>query len=462
MEYGFIWFGVAIFAVGGAAGVAFRSWAQSRLRLELERRCSAAEASISLLQGQLREKDVCLERLNAERDDDKKALAKQAQQLAGQSDRQQMLESAKLELSNHFNSIVLEKKNELHKESGSIFGGAVNDFNKTIREFGQVITAASRADFGSRADLGACLKTKIEELINHTKTVGSQADRLAQALTTSGSRSSKNRGLWGEEVMYRILESAGLKEGIHYRKQSRSVIRTGADDDGYVIPDAILDLPGGRNIVMDSKLTMIPLLDLEAAQDEESRRAALKGFLRSFVDHMNSLSSMAYQKIEGINSPDFVVMFVPVEKALILAMDDDVNDLIARAWRKRVLLASPSTLLYVLKIVSEMWAHDASDRNREEIVRRGGLLYDKLCTFVGHFEPIGRYVEQALKAYAKAHASLSSGEGNLIRQAELLMSLGVQPKGRLPEKLMQNSNEMAESPPAPQEIGGVEPLTCPF
>jgi len=195
-------------------------------------------------------------------------------------------------------------------------------------------------------------------------------------------------------------------------------------------------LPEDRHLVVDAKVSLTAYEDYASAEEEGDRLIAIKRHLDSVRGHIKGLSDRNYQALYGLKSLDFVLMFVPIEPAFMLAVTHD-RELFMDAWQKNVLLVSPSTLLFVVRTVAHLWRQEAQNRNAQDIAKRGAELYDKLVGFVEDLESLGNRLKQAQKDYDSAHGKLTGGRGNVIRQAEMLKQLGVKPSKSLPGGLVE-------------------------
>ncbi len=303
-------------------------------------------------------------------------------------------------------------------------------------------------------------KTKVEEVyVNEGKdrsalakqvemltTLNNTLSQDTQNLTTALKGDSKAQGNWGELLLDRVLEMTGLVCGQHYDRQESVA---GEDGTTRNIPDVVLHMPGDRHLVVDAKMTLPDYRAYASAENEDDRASALKKHLTSIRNHIKGLSEKEYQKLYGLKSLDFVVMFIPLEPAFGLAVVSD-PDLVYEAWQKNVLLASPSTFLSVVRTVTNLWRREDLSRNAQDISKRGAELYDKLVGFVEDLQNVGASIAKAQENYDNALKKLSEGRGNLIRQAELLRTLGVKPSKSLPPKLVEIASEEVQ-PIASQE-----------
>jgi DNA recombination protein RmuC len=338
-----------------------------------------------------------------------------------------LLTSAREELSNQFKSLasdILEEKSKRFTEQNQAnLGNLIAPLKEKFGEFQQKVESLEKDGVAGRSEL----KTQIEQLRSLNERLSEDATNLVSALRGS----SKTQGEWGEVVLERILESSGLRKDHEYRVQE-----TMAREDGRRARlDIIIDLPEGRHLVLDSKVSLNDYSDYCSAGDDALRDAALARHLASVRKHIRELSQRNYTSLYGLNSLDFVVMFVPIEPAFMLALARD-GKLWQEAWDKSILLVSPSTLLFVLRTVAHLWRQEQQKKNVQEIVRRGSELYDKLAAFAKDLTDVGRKLGDARDAYDEAYKKLAEGKGNVIRQAEMLKSLGIKPTKSIPAAML--------------------------
>lgn len=267
------------------------------------------------------------------------------------------------------------------------------------------------------------LKEQIAQLAKLNQQVSSEANALASALKGQ----SKARGNWGELVVERILELSGLAEGREYHKQ----VSAQAEDGGRRVPDFVVHLPGGRDIVIDSKLALNAYLRAASAPSEEARAAALAEHVTALRNHVRELAAKDYAGLYAITSLDFVLMCVPNEAAYVEALTA-APGLFEEAFAKKIVLVSPSNLWPTLRAVENMWRLERQNENAAEIARRGGALLEKLYGVVDDFMEVDRHLKRAADAHAGALSKLSTGKGNLIARAEQMRKLGVAVKKQLP------------------------------
>jgi len=267
------------------------------------------------------------------------------------------------------------------------------------------------------------LKEQIAQLQKLNQQVSSEANALATALKGQ----SKTRGNWGELVVERILELSGLTEGREYEKQ----VSVQAEDGGRRMPDFVVHLPGGRDIVIDSKLALNAYLRATAAATDEARTVALAEHVAAMRTHVRQLADKDYTRLYGITSLDFVLMCVPNEAAYVEALTA-APGLFEEAFAKKIVLVSPSNLWPTLRAVENMWRLERQNENAAEIARRGGALLEKFYGFGADLMEIGRHLNSAAEAHAGAVNKLTTGKGNLVARAEQMRKLGVAVKKQLP------------------------------
>jgi DNA recombination protein RmuC len=348
-----------------------------------------------------------------------------------------LLDSAKQALANQFEALaadILEKKSKSFSEgSQRELGTLLTPLKEQIKEFREKVEKAQ-----SDSNTGV---TKLETLIGTLGGLNVQLAEEARNLTTALHGSSKAQGDWGELIVRNLLEKAGLREGEQFRVQETfDAAGDGPDGPGEARqrksrPDVIVNLPGGRHLVIDSKVSLNAYTDSVNAATDPERQAAMKRHLASVRGHVEELAARSYHKLQPLDSPDFVVMFVPIEPAFLTALHED-EGLWRYAYDKEVLLVGPTTLLFVIRIVDNLWQQELQARSVQDVMNRGAELYDKFVGFVSDLEAVGKSLRGADQSYSSAMKKLSEGRGNLIRQVELLKGLGVRTGKALPRNLL--------------------------
>lgn len=352
-------------------------------------------------------------------------------------DTSKLLTDAKEEMAKEFKlmaSTLLEEKGaKLNEQQKATLSDLLRPFSKTLDDFRGKVEATREADLTAREGLIA----QIRHLTELNQDIGAKAQSLTNALRGE----SKTRGMWGEAVLQRILELAGLREGAEFRTQ---VSHQGDEAEGRLIPDVVLDLPQERAIVIDAKVSLVAYERyVSAADDEPARTAALEDHSASLKRHIKDLSGKNYPSLYNLKSVDFTLLFVPIESALMAASEADPG-LAQYALERHVALVSPNTLFTVLRTIEYIWRVDKTTRSMEEIVKRGGLMYDAAVRFSEHVVSIGDALAKATLATQAAEKALTNPRSGLVRQAEQLRDLGIKPKRSMPKKLS-STGEEAES-----------------
>jgi DNA recombination protein RmuC len=357
---------------------------------------------------------------------------------AGLAEKLALLESAKKTLADQFEALagrILDEKSKSFSEgSQKELGNLLTPLKTQIEDFRKKVEEAQ-----SDSKTGVA---RLEGLIGNLGSVNLQLAEEAKNLTTALRGSAKAQGDWGEFILRDLLEKAGLREGEQYSFQQAF---TGlASDDGEksrtARTDVIVYLPGGRNLIIDSKVSLLAYTDHANGVTDDERKAALKLHLASVRGHIAGLSKAGYHKLPGVESPDFVVMFVPVEPAFLLALQGD-PELWADAYAQGILLVGPTTLLYVIRIVNVLWQQELQARSVRDVMNRGSELYDKFVNFVSDLEAVGKSLRTADLSYSSAMRKLSEGRGNLVRQVEMLKQLGIRTNKQIPRNLLDEAGE---------------------
>lgn len=274
-------------------------------------------------------------------------------------------------------------------------------------------------------------RQSIKDEIIRLKSLNERLSEDAINLTNALKGENKTQGNWGEIVLERILEESGLREGHEYDIQNTL---EGQEGKKYR-PDVIVHLPQNKEIIIDSKVSLVAYEAFVRATDDESRAHALKQHLISIHGHIKGLSQKRYEQLSGVKTLDFVLLFMPIEGAFLLALEQD-NTFFKTAYEQNIVVVSPSTLLVTLRTIEHIWRSEYQERNAKEIAASAEALYEKLVAFVEDMEKIGDSIAKTQKSYEGAMNKLSTGKGNLIRRAESMRKLGLKPKKALPESLI--------------------------
>ncbi len=326
-----------------------------------------------------------------------------------------LINIAKDQMSKDFKSVaseILAKDRDNLSEKNSEL---LTPLQAQLKEFRDKIEVITSEQIKERATLSA----QIENL----KKTSIEAQETTQNLTNALTYDNKQQGDWGEMILESILSSSGLREGREFdtQKQLRNELGEAFK------PDVILHLPEDKDIIIDSKVSLKAYKDYIADQSDKSQ---LKAHVASVEAHINGISIKEYENLEGVLTLDFIFVFIPIESALLVALDQK-PDLFTTALKKNIVLVSPSTLMMSLKTVHHIWQTERQNQNSEEIARQAGAMYDKLFGFIKSMDDIEKHLDKAQKSYKEARSKLSDGKGNLIGRAEKLKALGVQSKKEL-------------------------------
>ncbi len=330
--------------------------------------------------------------------------------------------------------ILEEKTQRFTALNAERLGELLNPLREQLGDFKQKVEQV----YTDEAKERSALKAQVEQLHSLNKALSERTEDLTQALTTN----SKVQGDWGEMVLTRLFEESGLTRGREYELQDHIVSAAGHGQR----PDAVIYLPEQRQLVVDSKVSLTAWTDYAGARDEVERSAALKRHLGSVRSHLRDLATRDYTRSPDLHTVDFVIMFVPIEAALLEALRGD-DKLYADAFKAKVVLVSPTTLFSVIKMVESMWSVRKREQNAEKIAEAGARLYDKLAGFVGSFEDIEKCLSRAQDAFTKARGQLSQGRGNALRVAEEMRALGLRSSGKTRIAEIVAADDDGQSPP---------------
>jgi len=338
-----------------------------------------------------------------------------------------LLQEAKVTLGQEFenlaNRIFDDKQAKFSSQSKEALEVSLSPLRRDIGDFRKQVETAYDKENADRNKLAG----QISELQKQTLQISADAVSLANALRGD----NKAQGNWGEFVLEKLLEDSGLTKGREYDTQVAL-----KDDSGKrKNPDVIVHLPEGRDIVIDAKVSLVDYERYFHAEDEDSRELCLRQHLASLRSHIKGLSGKDYENLEGVNSLDFVLIFVPVEAAFMLALDQD-PDMMRDAYDRGIILVSPSTLMVTLRTIKNLWRYADQNRNAQRIADKAGSLYDQFVLYIEALDDVGRHLDKSKDAWDTAHKRLSAGRGNLVKRTEELKKLGAKTKKSLPENLL--------------------------
>ncbi|MFB5945533.1 DNA recombination protein RmuC [Albibacterium profundi] len=321
------------------------------------------------------------------------------------------------------NKILTEKSERFTETNQKNIFQILNPLKENLKSFEDKVERVYNEETKDRNSL----KGAVDLLIEQSKQIQDEANNLSKALKGS----SKKQGNWGEIILERILERSGLLKDQEYHLQASFT-----DNQGKRLqPDAIIDLPDNKNLIIDSKVSLVAYERWVATEMEEEKASFAKQHLQSLRNHIVDLSSKNYCDIYQINSPDFVLLFIPIESSFSMSISMD-NDLFNFAWDRRVVLVSPSTLLATLRTIAGLWKQEKQSRNVIAIAREAGLLYDKFVGFIEDMDKVEKQISILSRTHEEARRKLDSGRGNLISKIEKLKKLGAKTTKQLDPSLL--------------------------
>ncbi|KRW59754.1 DNA recombination protein RmuC [Pseudomonas sp. TTU2014-080ASC] len=348
------------------------------------------------------------------------------------------LQSARDELRAQFaelaGKIFDEREQRFAETSQQQLVQLLDPLKERIQSFEKRVEESYQQEARERFSLGK----ELERLQQLNQRLGDEATNLTRAL-----KGQKTQGNWGELVLERVLEHAGLEKGREYQTQ----VSLKSPEGERFQPDVLIQLPGDKQVVVDAKVSLTAYQQFIAAEDEAGRQQALKQHVLSLRSHLKGLSHKDYQRLEGLHSLDFVLLFVPIEAAFAAALQAD-PELFQEAFDQHIVIVSPTTLLATLRVIDSLWRQERQSQNAREIAERAGALYDKFVAFVQDLDEVGSRVQQLDKAYAAARNKLCDGRGNIINRVENLKLLGARASKSLSPDLLERASGLAalESP----------------
>lgn len=392
--------------------------AQKVEKSRCEARIVELEESLASSQHNFNEERIAHVRTQSERD----ALKQSLEQL--RTERETSERTMKSEFKNLANEILVEHQHHLRQANRDSLDLLLKPFKDNITEFRERVERI----YAHENEQRGALKNELDNLIKLNQQMTLSAANLTDALKGN----SKVQGDWGEAYLETILESTGLVKGIHYHIQQNIKGEEGQN----LRPDVVLSLPEERSIVIDSKVSLTAYVRYAEAESEAERSQALAEHVQSVKKHVQELALKEYQRL--INSPDFVIMFIPTEPAFLEALKED-NTIWAEAYRKKIIISSPTNLFALLKMVGDMWRRDEQTKNQAEIVDKATKLYEQLVVFTEQLDGVGSALDTAKSKYDEAYKRLHTGNNNIVRLGERLKKLG------LPTKKQQTAKALAEA-----------------
>jgi DNA recombination protein RmuC len=385
-----------------------------------------------LLQDERLRYDAAVTSLNQELITEKNRMAKAEEAFKAQRERladqeksiQDIQQKFQVEFQNIANQLLEEKSKKFVETNKSHLDILLNPLKENIKAFEEKVDKVYNMEAAERNTL----KGVISQLMELNKLISNEAQNLTKALKGD----SKKQGNWGEVILEKVLERSGLTRDREYRIQ----VSLTTEDGGRLQPDVVIDLPDEKHIIIDSKVSLVAYERLVNCESEEERKLFSAEHLNSIRTHVNQLSLKNYHDLYQINSPDFVLLFVPIESSFSFAVQLD-TELFSYAWEKKVVIVSPSTLLATLRTISSIWKQERQNRNVLEIARLSGTMYDKFVGFITDMEGIGKNIKQSQAAYDGAMNKLIDGNGSLAKTADKIKSLGAKANKQIDQKYLE-------------------------
>ncbi|MDF5691496.1 DNA recombination protein RmuC [Aquirufa aurantiipilula] len=330
------------------------------------------------------------------------------------------------------NESVLRQGKVLSEQQQVKLNDVLNPLKEKLKEFEEKVNLGQK----SSIEQNSALMEQIKNLTSLNQTVTQKTEDLTNALKGS----NKTQGNWGEMILERVLESSGLKKGSEYETQF--VTRNQMNES--IKPDAVIFLPDNKNLIIDSKVSLVAYERYTSAEEGTiDKDIALKAHIESLKNHIKELSAKDYHTALNLNSPDFVLLFIPIESGFVATISQDTT-LFNFAWERKIVLVSPSTLLATLRTIASVWKTEYQTRNAIEIARQAGDLYDKFVSFTQDMEDVSKHIKKAEDAHSNAVNKLSTGKGNLVTRAEKLHKLGIKSTKKLNQGLIQEEDSDEE------------------
>ncbi|WP_115170042.1 DNA recombination protein RmuC [Sphingobacterium spiritivorum] len=398
------------------------------------------EMALELARSQQREENLIGERADLKEDLEKergerlksdRALESahaylQAQQEKLDGQKKEIEETKKqfnLEFQHIANQILEEKTKKFTETNHSSITLLLDPLKEKIKTFEEKVEKTYQHESAERN----VLKGVVEQLMQQSMQIRNEANNLTRALKGD----SKKQGNWGEVILERVLERSGLLKDQEFRLQASVT-----DEDGKRLqPDAIIDLPDDKHLIVDAKISLVAYEKWVNAESEEEQKIFARQHIQSVENHVRELSAKNYHELYRIQSPDFVLLFMPIESALSMSVREK-PDLFSDAWDRKVVIVSPSTLLATLRTIASMWKQERQTRNVLEIAREAGALYDKFVGFLQDMQQVEGQLQRAMERHQEATKKLGTGAGNIIRRVENLKELGAKANKQIDRKYL--------------------------
>ncbi len=395
---------------------------QLRINLtEMEKRLALGIEETSELRSQKEQLGIQISRYEAEMEN------LQLKNTEQKGEVEKLQEKFTKEFENLANRILDVKSEKFTKQNKENIENILNPLKEKIKTFEDKVEKSQKENIS----IHSSLKEQLLNLQSQNLKITQEAENLTKALKGD----SKMQGNWGELVLERVLEKSGLEKDREYSVQ-QSFTR---EDGSRVLPDVIINLPDGKKMVVDSKVSLTAY-ERYINAEEEFQEKYLKEHISSIKNHVDQLSSKKYEDLYEMESPDFVLMFVPIEPAFAIAINND-NSIYNKAFEQNIVIVTPSTLLATLRTIDSMWNNEKQQRNAIEIARQAGALYDKFEGFISDLTKVGKKMDEAKIEYKGAMNKLVEGRGNIVTSIEKLKKMGAKAKKSLPDKYLERAQQ---------------------
>ncbi|MDQ7003140.1 MAG: DNA recombination protein RmuC [Ghiorsea sp.] len=345
----------------------------------------------------------------------------------GHSEKLALLDDAKTKLSQAFkllaNQIFEEKQSKMTASSKETLDHIIKPMQKDMADFKQRMEQVHKEDIEARSALS--------QHLSQLKELNMQMSQDTLNLTQALKGDSKAQGNWGEMILEKLLESSGLREGYEFKREQSFV----NDEGKRQRPDVIINMPGNKQVIIDAKVSLTDYERAMSAQSNTERKQYIRAHCKSIQTHIQTLANKRYDHLEGVHSPDYVLMFMPIEAAYLMAIEAD-RSMFESAFDKRIAVVTPSTLYATLKLIEQLWRYERQSENVAKLTKQAGNLHDKFVGFIESFEDIQTHMGRAQKSYDKAFGQLKNGRGNLINQVQTLADLSGKAKKEIPAHLL--------------------------
>ncbi len=342
-----------------------------------------------------------------------------------------LLEDAKIKLAHEFkelaNQIFEEKQHKMTASSKETLDSIIKPMQKDMSEFKARMEQVHKEDIEARSALSQHLQ--------HLQELNQKMSQDALNLTHALKGDSKAQGNWGEMILEKLLESSGLREGYEFKREQSLV----NDEGKRQRPDAIIYMPNDKQVIIDAKVSLTDYERAVSSQDDAARAQFMRAHVKSMQQHIKTLASKRYDHLEGVHSPDYVLMFMPIEAAYLMAIEAD-SSIFEEAFEQRIAVVTPSTLYATLKLIEQLWRYERQTENVAKLTKQAGNLHDKFVGFIESFEDISTHITRAQSSYDKALGQLKDGRGNLVNQVKTLADLSGKAKKEIPNYLLSDND----------------------